>query len=121
MEGAELELSPHTISHTTIRGEVLRTQALKVATTEKQSDTVLHGLIEALTDTLTEFATSTTTVFKLIPFQNTAINRDGIEELVVRQNSFLHVTTATSVVNRSNGDEIIESKTEEEDGYDGSI
>ena len=121
VEGAELELSPHTISQTTARGDVIHTQALKVATAEEQSKTMLNGLIEALTETLTEFATSTTAEFKLVTFQNAAINRDGIEELVVRQNSFLHVTTAESVINGGNGDEQFESKTEGEEGYDGSI
>ena len=40
---------------------------------------------------------------------------------MVCQNSFLHVTTATYVLNGSNGDEIFESKKEEQDGYDGFI
>ena len=82
---------------------------------------VLNGLIEALTETPIEYATSTTAEFKLIPFQNTAINRDGIEELVVRQNSFLHVTTATSVVNVGKGDELFTLTTGDDDRYDGSI
>ena len=68
VEGAELELSPHTISHTITRGEVLYTPALKVVTMEEHSDTILNGLIEALTETPTEFATSTTAELKLIPF-----------------------------------------------------
>ena len=96
-------------------------RALKLVTTEDQSETILNSLIEVITETLTELATSTTAEFKLIPFQNTAINRDGIQELGVRQNSFLHVTTATSVINGGSGDDLFESKTEEEDRYDGSI
>ena len=118
-EGAELELSPHTISHNTSRGDVLRMRALKVVTTEEQSETVLNGLIEALTETPPEYATSTTAEFKSIPFQNTVINRYGIGELVVRQNYFLHETTATSVVNVGKGDEIFKSKMGNEDRYDG--
>ena len=110
-EGAELKLSPHAISYTTTSGEVLRTRALKVVTTEEQSDAVLNGLIEALTETPTKYATSTTAEFKFTPLQNTAINRDGIEELVVCQNYFLHVTTSTSVVNVVKGGELFTSKT----------
>ena len=34
-EGAELELSPHTITHTTAGGSILRTRALKVVITEE--------------------------------------------------------------------------------------
>ena len=101
----ELELSPHSISHTSSSGEVIRTRALKVVTTTTQSETILEGLITALTgDPSTEFANSTTSEFKLIPFQNTAISRGGIEELVGRQNYFLHQTSATSVVDMGNGD-----------------
>ena len=40
---------------------------------------------------------------------------------MVRQNSFLHVTTATVVVNGGNGDELFEAEKEEEYRYDGSI
>ena len=72
-------------------------------------------------ETPTEFTTSTTAELKLILFQNTAINKDGIEELVVRHNSFLYVTAATSVVNGGNDDKLFESKTEEEDRYGRSI
>ena len=82
---------------------------------------MLNSLIEALTETPVEYAASTTAEFKLIPLQNTAINRDGTEELVVRQNSFLHVTTVTSVVNAGNGDELFTSKTGDEDRYNESI
>ena len=51
-------------------------------------------------DTPDEFANSTTAAFKLIPFQNTAIIQAVIVELIERQNMFLHLTMATSVVNR---------------------
>ena len=40
---------------------------------------------------------------------------------MVRQNSFLYVTTATSVVNAGNGDELFTSKTGDKDKYDRSI
>ena len=82
---------------------------------------MLNSLIEALTETPVEYAASTTAEFKLILFQNTAINRDGIEELVVRKNSFLHETAATSVMNAGNGDELFTLKTGDKDGYNGSI
>ena len=38
IERAEIELSPHSISHTTANVQILRTQALKVATTVEQSE-----------------------------------------------------------------------------------
>jgi hypothetical protein len=120
--GAELELSPHSISHTSTSGEVLRTRALKVVTTAEQSDKILEGLITALTgEPVEEFANSTTAEFKLIPFQNTAINRDGIEELVRRQNDFLHRTSATSVVDMGTGDEKFPSENEGNKTDDGNI
>ena len=82
-DGAELELSPHSLSHTMVDGEVLRTRALKVVTTEEHSEMVLDGLITALTgDPPDELANSTTAEFKLIPFQNTAMSRSGIAELI---------------------------------------
>ena len=40
---------------------------------------------------------------------------------MVRQNSFLYVTTATSIVNVGKGGEMFTSKMGNEDGYDGSI
>ena len=40
---------------------------------------------------------------------------------MVLQNYFLNVTTATYVVNASNGDAIFTSKTGDKDGYDRSI
>ena len=120
--GTELELSPHSISHTSTSGEVLRTRALKVVTTAEHSDKILEGLITALTgDPAEEYADSTTAAFKLIPFQNTAINRDGIEELVRRQNDFLHRTSATSVVNVGTGDESFSSEVDGDTIDDGNI
>ena len=38
IEGAELELSPHSISHTTANGQIWKTRALKAVTTAEQSD-----------------------------------------------------------------------------------
>ena len=79
-------------------------------------------MIEALTgETPDEYANSTTASFKLIPFQNTAINRAGIAELVTRQNDFLHHTMATSVVDVGTADEIYNTEEEEEEYYDGKI
>ena len=42
---------------------------------------------------------STTAVFKLIPFRNHDISRDGMTELMTRHNDFLHHTVTISVVN----------------------
>ena len=84
VEGAELKLSPHFISHTTADGQILRTRALKVVTMAEQNNKMLDGLIEALTgETPYKYANSTMAAFKLIPFQNTAINRAKIIELLV--------------------------------------
>ena len=106
VEGIEIELSPHALSHTTTDGHVLRTRALKVVTTEEHGEAVLEGLIDALTGPVPdEFSDSTTAAFKLVPFNNSAITRDGVAELVERQNDFLHRTTATSVVDMGDGDE----------------
>lgn len=73
----------------------------------------MDGLIGALTETPTQYANSTTVEFKPIPFQNTQISREGITELVLRQNDFLHATMATPVVYRGKCDDIFFS--EEED------
>ena len=81
---------------------MIRTHALKVATTEEDSEAVLNGLIECLTRTPTSFKYSTTADFKLIPFKNNAIGRDGIKELITQQNNFLHNSVATSVVDGGN-------------------
>ena len=125
VDGAELELSPHSLSHTTLDGQVLRTRALKVVTTEEHGEAILDGLITALTGEVPdEFAESTTAAFKLIPFTNTAINRAGIAELIERQNDFLHRTTATSAVDMGNGDEWfedIQASENSEERAEGSI
>ena len=70
-----------------------------MVTNYADSGRVLDGLIEALTTTPGEFAASTTAAFKLIPFRNHAISKDGMTELMTRQNDFLHHTAAISVVN----------------------
>ena len=95
----EIEHSPHTISHGTSKNTTITTKALKVVTNDADSGRVLDGLIEALTTTPGEFAASTTAAFKLIPFRNHAITKDGMTELMTRQNDFLHHTAAISVVN----------------------
>ena len=51
----ELELTPHSITHKAADNQTVRTHALKVVTVEKDADTVLNGLIAALTRTPTEF------------------------------------------------------------------
>ena len=94
----ELELSPHSLTHRGENNEVVRTHALKVVTVPDDAEAVLDGLIESLTRTPNEFKYSTTVDFKLIPFQNNAISRDGLAELFTWQNNFLHNTMATSVV-----------------------
>ena len=93
-----MELSPHSLTHRATDDEIMRTHALKVVTTEKGSEAFLNGLIECLTCTPIAFKYSTTVDFKLIPFKNNAIGRDGITELITRQNNFLHNSMATSVV-----------------------
>ena len=74
----ELELSPHSITHRAGDNQTVRTNALKVVSTEEDAGTVLNGLIEALTNTPQEYTHSTTVDFKLIPFQNNVIGRDGL-------------------------------------------
>jgi len=121
-DGAELELSSHSLSHKMADDEVLRTRALMVVTTEEHSETVLNGLITALTgDPPDEWANSTTAELKLIPFQNKAIIRSGIAELIQQQNTFLHLTTATSVVDIGTGDEHFSADTDGEEYVDGTI
>ena len=80
----EIELSPHTISHSTSKNTTIRTQALKVVMILENNKVVLEGLIEALTETPDEFSVSSTAVFKLIPFQNHAIGRDRLTKLIKR-------------------------------------
>ena len=55
-----------------------------MVTTDRDSDKVLEGLIEALTITPRTFMSSMTADFKLILFQNHAISQDGMTELMAR-------------------------------------
>ena len=84
IEGGELERSPHTISHTTAKGETIKTHALKVVTTAENSDVILEELIDALMNTPAQYANSMMDEFKLVPFGNTSINKYGITELIVQ-------------------------------------
>ena len=121
-KGAELELSSHSLSYTMADGEVLQTRALKVVTTAEYSEWVLESLITALTgDVSDEWANSTTAEFKLIPFQNTAISRNGMAELIEHQNTFIHGTIANSVVNMGTGDENFSTETDGKEYVDGNI
>ena len=54
-KGVELELSHHTISHTTTTGEIIKIHALKVVITADNCNDILEGLINALTDTPTKY------------------------------------------------------------------
>jgi len=85
-----MELSSYNISHTNANNETIRTNALKVVTTENDSQDILGGLIHALTKTPKEYQASSTVDYKLILFQSNAIGRDGITELIERQNKYLH-------------------------------
>ena len=66
--------------------------------TEKDAEAVLNSLIEALTSTPQEYTYSTTVDFKLIPFQRNVIKGGKFTQLITRQNNFLHISMATSVV-----------------------
>ena len=105
-KGVELELSPHSISHQNANEKVMRTNTLKVVTTEEDSQDALDGLIEALTEPQEDFLASLTFNFKLTPFRNNTIERDGITELIARQNTFLHNIVDISVVDCGNGDDL---------------
>ena len=107
-EEVEIELSPHTISHNTTKNTTITTRALKVVTNDEDCGRVLDGLIDALTTTPKEYLASNTAAFKLIPFRNHAIGRDGMTELMTRQNDFLHHTVAISVVNGGSCDQRFE-------------
>ena len=98
-----MELAPHTISHKNGDDEIMRNNALNVVTTEADSQDVLEGLIFALTKTPKESQTSSTVDFKLIPFQDNTIGKDGITELTERQNHFLHKTWEISVIDGAGG------------------
>ena len=91
-------MPPHTISHSISENTTIRTQSLKVVTTNKDSEAVLDGLIGSLTITPKEFQASTMSNFKIILFQNHAIGR--LTKLLTRQNDVLHNTVAILVVDR---------------------
>lgn len=83
---------------------------------------VLDDLIMTLTgDAWPECANVSMTEFKLIPFQNTAISRNGIAELIERQTTFLHRTTATSVIDMGDGSELFATTSDGEEQSDGTI
>ena len=69
---------------------------------EEDAYTVMNGLIECLTHTMVDF--------KLIPFQNNVIGRDGITELITCQNNFLHRSMVTSVVDGGDCRQHIDNK-----------
>lgn len=79
-----MELTPHTISDKNANDKIMRTNALKVVTTKADSQDVLEGFIAAPTKTPREFQLSLTVNFKLVPFQDDAIGRDRITELIER-------------------------------------
>ena len=115
-------MSPHKLSHTMADGELLRTRAMKVVTTEDHSEMIHGGLITALTSNPPEeWESSTTAAFKLVPFQNSAISRNGIAELIEQQNTFLHLTAATSAIDMGTGDEYFPTDTDGEEYVDGTI
>ena len=109
----ELELSPHTIFHTMEDMETIWENMLKVVTTSEDSTAVFGMLIEILMVTPREFRTSTTSVFKLIPFQNIAINCKGMMELIRQQNNFLYSTIAMLVVGGGWCDEVFQPERQE--------
>lgn len=82
----------------------MRTDALKVVTTEDDSQAILDELIKALTQTRKEYQASSTVDFKLTPFQDNAIGREGIADLIERQNNYMHNTFTISVFDEGNGE-----------------
>ena len=82
----------------TPKNKHIRTHVLKVDPTDEDSTNVLDRRIKALTSNPVEYWASNTADYKLIPFQNNAIGRDGLTKLIARQNEFLHNTTVISVV-----------------------
>lgn len=102
----ELELSPHSISHRNADDEIMRTNVSKVFTTKKYGQDILYCIIKALTKTTDKFLSPPTVNFKLIPFRNYAIGRNGIAELIACQKTFLLNTDIISVVDGVNGDDI---------------
>ena len=102
-------ISPHTIFHSTSKNQTISTRALTLVTMDQDSTAVFKWFIDALKETPLEFEASNTAGFKLIPFQNHAIGRDGLMELITRQNDFLHHTIVILVVNGGNLSQLFES------------
>jgi len=82
---------PTCITRPATEDNIVQTRALKVVIVGEDTEAVLNGLIECLTRTPTEFNLLTTVDFKLNPFQDNAISRDGINEIVTRQITFYTV------------------------------
>ena len=104
----EIEISPHTISHTTSDNKQIRTNTLRIDSTADHSHKAMDLLIKALTNTPSEHSTSPTQAYKIIPFQNHGLSTDEITELIYRQNKFLHETSAISIINAGDGDAILD-------------
>ena len=84
LKGLDMELSSHNISHTNANDETMQTNALKVVTTENDSQAILDGHFHALTKTPKEYQASSIVDYKLISYQDNAIGRDDIAELIER-------------------------------------
>ena len=106
---ADLKLMPHDTSRVTIDNMIIKKYALKVFSTDKDSEEVLEGFIEVLTTPLPpESNTSTTETFKVIPFQHHAIDQDGLTEIITHQKkTFLYTTVDLSVVNNGQYNDIL--------------
>jgi len=100
-----MKLFSHKISHENANNKTMQTNALKVVTTENDSQAILDGLIHGLTKTPKEYQASLTVDYKLILFQKNAIGKDGIAKLVERQSKYLHKTYDISVLNRGDGED----------------
>jgi len=94
----EIEILPHTISHRFSDQRSIKTSALKVVITSKDSEAALNRLIRALKVNPSEFKNLTMRDFKLIPFQDNVIGREGLTELTTRQNGVLHSTVEILLV-----------------------
>jgi len=90
-EADELEIFTLTISHCSSEQHYIKTSALRLVSAFKDIALVLDVLILALTVTPPNFRMSTTWYFKIIPFQDNVIGREGLTQLITRQNDFLHL------------------------------
>lgn len=79
----------------------MRTNTLKVVTTEADDQAVLDGIIAALTKTPRENQSSSTVEFKPICFQDNGIGLDSITELIEERNSYVHETWAILVIDKA--------------------